>query len=89
MIRPYDEVDEFEDEASDDALEHTAAASLDEVYKAMCPHCHEENELVVDLGGGPHQSYVEDCGVCCRPWQVHVEVDDEGAVHLDLEPLDE
>ena len=89
MIRTRDEMNEFEDEAPDDALEHAAAASIDEVYKAVCPHCLEENELAVDLGGGAHQAYVEDCGVCCRPWQVRVEVDDEGAVHLDLEPLDE
>ena len=101
MIRRRDEddVDELEDVAApaddavaaseDDALGHEAAASLDDVYTAVCPHCHEENELVVDLGNGEHQRYVEDCGVCCRPWEVRVEVDDDGAVHLDLEPLDE
>ena len=95
MIRRSGEDDEIEDRAFDDdadendALGHEAVAGLDDVYTALCPFCNEENELTVDLGGGSHQSYVEDCGVCCRPWQVRVEVDDEGAVHLDLQPLDE
>jgi hypothetical protein len=100
-MRRNGEDDELEDRAfgddapdvdavdDDDALGHEAAASLDDVYTALCPYCNEENELTVDLGGGSHQSYVEDCGVCCRPWQVRVEVDDEGAVHLDLDPLEE
>jgi hypothetical protein len=77
------------DEDDDDALEHGARAGLDDTYTATCPYCGEEGELFVDLGGGSHQSYVEDCGVCCRPWQVRVTIDDEGAVSLDLEPLDE
>jgi hypothetical protein len=91
MIRPREEGDEIEDDAAgqDDALGHEAASSLDEVYTAYCPYCSEENELSVDLGGGPHQSYIEDCSVCCRPWQVRVEVDDEGALHHHHEPLDE
>ena len=81
--------DESEDDAGDDALEHGARAGLDDTYVATCPFCFEECELVVDLAGGSEQTYVEDCPVCCRPWQVRVSIDDEGAVTLDLEPLDE
>ncbi len=73
----------------EDALGHGARASLDDTYLATCPFCFEECELIVDLGGGSEQSYVEDCPVCCRPWQVRVRVDDEGAVTLELDPLDE
>jgi hypothetical protein len=73
----------------EDALGHGARAGLDDTYTATCPFCFEECELIVDLGGGSEQSYVEDCPVCCRPWQVRVSVDDEGAVTLELEPLDE
>ena len=83
---PFPPDDEPGDE---DALGHGARAGLDDTYVATCPFCFEESELVVDLGGGADQSYVEDCPVCCRPWQVRVRVDDEGAVTLDLEPLDE
>lgn len=37
-----------------------------------CPYCGEPVELTIDEGGGDSQSYVEDCPVCCRPWQVEV-----------------
>ena len=73
----------------DDALDHGARSRVDDTYAATCPYCFEENELFVDLGGGSDQSYVEDCAVCCRPWQVRVTVDEEGAVSVELEPLDE
>jgi hypothetical protein len=44
---------------------------------ALCPFCGESEELYVDPGGGPEQTYVEDCAVCCRPRVVHVEPGDE------------
>jgi hypothetical protein len=34
-------------------------------------------DVVIDEGGGSSQSYVEDCPVCCRPWQVEAEYDPE------------
>jgi hypothetical protein len=30
-------------------------------------------EISVDPGGGSTQEYVEDCEVCCNPWQVSVQ----------------
>lgn len=47
-----------------------------------CPYCGEEVEIAVDPGGGPVQRYVEDCAVCCRPWQLTVRFDSEGAAHV-------
>jgi transposase-like protein len=78
-----------EDGPDDDALEHEAEASLDDSYEASCPYCGAENTLIVDLGGGDSQSYIEDCQVCCRPLQVHVAIDDAGHVSLGLEGEDE
>lgn len=51
---------------------------------ASCPYCGEEIELSVDEGGGSRQSYVEDCPVCCQPWQVHVtrDADDDWSATL-------
>jgi hypothetical protein len=43
-----------------------------------CPYCGEALELVVDASAGT-QHYVEDCAVCCRPMEVAVEVDADGA----------
>jgi hypothetical protein len=33
-----------------------------------CPYCRERVELYVDPD--TQGTYVEDCEVCCRPWQV-------------------
>jgi hypothetical protein len=43
-----------------------------------CPYCGEEVEVDVDESGGGRQSYVQDCPVCCQPWQVDVERDRDG-----------
>jgi hypothetical protein len=39
---------------------------------AECPYCGEAVEVAVDEVGASRESYVEDCPVCCRPWQVQV-----------------
>ena len=39
---------------------------------SQCPYCGEEVEVTVDEVGASSESYVEDCPVCCRPWQVQV-----------------
>ncbi|MBS2018435.1 MAG: CPXCG motif-containing cysteine-rich protein [Deltaproteobacteria bacterium] len=33
----------------------------------VCPSCFESVDTAPDPGGGLHQSYVEDCPLCCRP----------------------
>lgn len=54
-----------------------------------CPCCGETVDLVIDEGGGSPQSYVEDCPVCCRPWQVRVINDPETGWMASLRTLDE
>jgi hypothetical protein len=54
-----------------------------------CPYCGETVEITVDPTGGAVQEYVEDCPVCCQPWQVHVEVDADGRVHVWADAADE
>ncbi len=41
-----------------------------------CPHCGEEIDVFVDIGGGEHQSYIEDCPVCCRPNRITAALDE-------------
>ena len=43
---------------------------MDSSVIITCPYCTERVELVIapDTEG----SYVEDCEVCCRPWQLTV-----------------
>jgi hypothetical protein len=35
-----------------------------------CPYCFQRVELFVDPD--TEGSYVEDCEICCRPWQITV-----------------
>ena len=48
-----------------------------------CPYCGAEVELTLDPGGGSTQRYVEDCEVCCRPWQLTVRWDPSGAAQVE------
>jgi formate dehydrogenase maturation protein FdhE len=40
--------------------------------EVVCPYCGETTAISVDPGGGSAQQYIEDCEVCCNPWQVTV-----------------
>jgi hypothetical protein len=50
-----------------------------------CPYCGEINEIVLDPGSGSQQEYVEDCQVCCRPWQVVVHYLPDGTADVSAE----
>ena len=53
-----------------------------------CPYCGEENEIALDPGSGAHQTYVEDCPVCCQPWTVRVEYAGDGSAHVEVTALE-
>jgi len=57
--------------------------------QAMCPYCWEWALLRLDPGSGPSQRYVEDCPVCCRPWDVTITYGGDGSVMVDLRAEDE
>jgi transcription elongation factor Elf1 len=50
-------------------------------HDVSCPFCGERITVLVDASAGPQQ-YIEDCQVCCRPFQVTVEAD-----HGEIESL--
>ena len=56
--------------------------------EVTCPYCGEEATIAVDPGSGDDQQYVEDCPVCCQPWNVRVSYDAEGLASVTLETLD-
>lgn len=35
-----------------------------------CPHCNEWISMILDTSVEGHQTYIEDCEVCCRPIQI-------------------
>ncbi|MFO0678303.1 MAG: CPXCG motif-containing cysteine-rich protein [Polyangiaceae bacterium] len=59
--------------------------SLPETAVVTCPYCGETEELFVDAGGGEHQTYTEDCSVCCHPRVVHVEPAIHGRANVWIE----
>ena len=38
-----------------------------------CPYCGETIEIIVDCSI-QDQDYIEDCQVCCRPINLHIEI---------------
>ena len=59
--------------------------AFDGETEVLCPYCGERVTIVLDPASGPEQDYVEDCEVCCRPWQVTVRYDETGAAEVQLE----
>ena len=72
--------EEFDDDP--DGLDDTTWSTEAEV---TCPYCGESVSIALDPSGGRLQAYVEDCQVCCQPWQVHVSYDDSGAAQVWVE----
>ena len=52
----------------------------------VCDACGEEIVIPVDVMEGVHQTYVEDCPVCCRASTIHVEIDGDGNAIIWAEP---
>lgn len=75
----------------DDSLDPELDSELDEAgllqteAEVTCLHCGETVTIDLDAGSGEAQEYVEDCPVCCRPWQVQVHYDATGAAEVTLE----
>lgn len=45
----------------------------------QCPYCGESIDILLDTTV-PHQDYIEDCQVCCRPIVFDVTVDDDEVI---------
>ncbi len=61
--------------------------TADDTATIVCPYCGEAVTIAVDPGGGSSQQYVEDCEVCCNPWNVSV-VFVDGLAKVEISPLD-
>jgi hypothetical protein len=51
-----------------------------------CPCCGESVQIALDPGSGALQEYVEDCEVCCRPWRVRVQYQQDGSAEVQVLP---
>jgi len=54
-----------------------------------CPYCGEAVEITLDPGSGAQQEYIEDCAVCCRPWNVSVTYHDDGTADVFVDASDD
>jgi Cysteine-rich CPXCG len=54
---------------------------MDDTHLVTCPYCGEEIEIYVELD--VRGSYVQDCEVCCNPWNVRVSRED-GEVYVEI-----
>lgn len=55
-------------------------AHLEATY--ICDSCGEEIVIPVDIFGGLHQDYAEDCPVCCHPMTLHGDIDPDGEARM-------
>ena len=62
----------IDDPASLDEEFGLGGAAVEPTVDVHCPYCGEPSEILVDPASGVDQSYVEDCPVCCRPWEIRV-----------------
>ncbi len=51
---------------------------MEEIEKYFkCPFCLEKISMIIDPSNAGHQTYVEDCEVCCNPIQISYNIEGE------------
>jgi hypothetical protein len=77
---------DIEDFSDSEPHENENLGSMDQIdVEVTCPYCGEVVTISIDPSGGATQEYVEDCEVCCRPWQVFVTCDAPGPLEVKVE----
>ena len=51
-----------------------------------CPYCWQQISMVLDTSE-PHQVYVEDCEVCCKPIEVDYTIDEDAVAAFEARTL--
>ena len=69
----------------DDVSSIEEIATWDTEAEVVCPYCGAGVSIGIDPGGGQAQTYVEDCQVCCQPWQVHLRYDRYGRALVEVD----
>ncbi len=54
-----------------------------DVVSVQCPYCFEVVEI--DIDPDTEGSFVQDCEVCCHPWQLTVTRDEDGVPSVRVE----
>jgi hypothetical protein len=53
-------------------------------FDVTCPYCGEPGSVDLESEEEDGAEFVQDCAVCCRPWQVRVRVGRDGAVDVSV-----
>lgn len=56
-----------------------------DAVSVQCPYCFERVEIVLDPE--TEGELVQDCEVCCNPWQLTVAREQDGGVRVEVERL--
>jgi hypothetical protein len=56
---------------------------MQDVVTVQCPYCFEVVEI--DLDPETEGTFVQDCEVCCNPWQLTVVRDEDGAPSVQID----
>ena len=75
-----DEDEEFRDDDDEQGADEETA--LEDELMVACPYCYQMQLLYIDPG--TRGRFVQDCDVCCRPWDVRVSRDEQGRVYADV-----
>ncbi|SHG56750.1 cysteine-rich CPXCG protein [Winogradskyella wandonensis] len=59
-----------------------------EEYFFQCPYCWEEISMLIDVSV-THQTYIEDCEVCCNPIQVTAVTDGTVVEYVDANSIEQ
>ncbi|MCM8569335.1 CPXCG motif-containing cysteine-rich protein [Gramella jeungdoensis] len=54
----------------------------------QCPYCWEEISVLLDPSIS-HQTYIEDCEVCCRPIEFHVSFENSELVGFEARDIEQ
>ena len=84
-MRSANDDDSVEDPLDGDFPLGDGAADTD--TSVTCPYCAEQVSVAIDPGSGTSQEYVEDCPVCCQPWQVSVRYLSDGTARVSVETM--
>ena len=59
---------------------------MESLFLVTCPYCGEDVEIYLEpeIRG----SLIQDCEVCCNPWQLRVSADEDGERYVDVSRAD-
>jgi len=54
----------------------------------QCPYCWEQISMLIDISQA-HQSYIEDCEICCNPIQLTMHVEHQEIISFQAENIEQ